>query len=419
MTSPLPTRTHNCRRAISPRPHLHHHTYSPQLAILSPVNEIGLRSPLGGEAGPSSCRSLRKDTPEVERLVTRVRAGLELGVAPKLIPEGEGGTYVLFDAAKRPVAIFKPSDEEPPSLNNPKKHAESPSRKGIIPGDGAIRETAAYLLDRGWAGVPPTTMLEIRHPVFGPGCKVGSVQEWIHDSEAAGSYGASLFSTADVHRIGILDVRTLNTDRHDGNMLVLRQSESSRLKLIPIDHGFVLPAEPGEAFFDWLNWPQTRLPFSPDELEYIARIDIDADIKMLRKLGLNSDSLAAYRMATVLLKIAAAAGLTLHDIGEMVCRSATYSDRPSALEDLAEDARGCEPFWDEFEALTVELVAARKAAASLPKPSPAASLRLSGGIGASVGVNASTAKSQLRSELHMASPSMHKSSSVETIFAAV
>jgi hypothetical protein len=219
------------------------------------------------------------------------------------------------------VAIFKPSDEEPPALNNPKKHAESPSRKGIIPGDGAIRETAAYLLDRGWAGVPPTTMLEIRHPSFGPGCKVGSVQEWIHNSEAAGSFGPSIFSTADVHRIGILDVRTLNTDRHDGNMLVVKQ-EGERVKLIPIDHGFVLPAEPGEAFFDWLNWPQTREPFSPDELEYIARIDLDADAKMLRKLGLSDESLASYRMATTLLKMAGAAGLTLHDVAEMVCRPA-------------------------------------------------------------------------------------------------
>lgn len=424
MSSPLPARTHNCRRAVSPRPsRLDLGCGTSFLEV--PSSEIVHRAPLtlGGDAGPSSCRSLRKDNAEVERLVTRVRAGLELGVAPRLIPEGEGGTYVLFDAAKRAVAIFKPSDEEPPALNNPKKHAESPSRKGIIPGDGALRETAAYLLDRGWAGVPPTTMLEIRHPVFGPGCKVGSVQEWIHNSEAAGSFGPSLFSTADVHRIGILDVRTLNTDRHDGNILCT-SSADGKLKLIPIDHGFVLPAEPGEAFFDWLNWPQTRQPFSADELEYIARIDIEADLKMLRKLGLSQQSQTTYRMATTVLKVAAAAGLTLHDIAELVCRPASDPERPSALEDLAEDARGCEPFWEEFEALTIDLVAARKAAASLPKMNDSRhSTPGSSGTNSSASSPSkpsAAAHQSLRAEARvMAPPAMHRSASVETIFAAV
>jgi hypothetical protein len=32
--------------------------------------------------------------------------------------------------------------------------------------------------------------------------------------------GTSRFSTSDVHRIGILDIRLFNTDRHAGNMLV-------------------------------------------------------------------------------------------------------------------------------------------------------------------------------------------------------
>lgn len=362
--------------------------------------------------------------------MTKVRAGLDLGISPQLIPEGEGGTYVLFDAAKRPVAIFKPSDEEPPALNNPKKHAESPSRKGIIPGDGAVRETAAYLLDRGWAGVPPTTMLELRHPCFGPGFKVGSVQEWISDSEAAGSYGPSLFSVADVHRIGILDIRTLNTDRHDGNILVIKQGE--KLKLIPIDHGFVLPAEPGEAYFDWLNWPQTHQPFSSDELEYIARIDLEADTKMLRKLGLNSTSLATYRMTVTLLKTAAAAGLSLHDIAEMVCRPVNDPERPSALEDLAEDADGCDHYWEEFEALTAKLVAARKAAAMLPKPNSPASSPVGspgrGGVSSSLSVSSSSSSDSKplmhyvpprASDSHLVPPSIHRSASVETIFAAV
>lgn len=34
--------------------------------------------------------------------------------------------------------------------------------------------------------------------------------------------GASRFSVQDVHRIGILDIRLVNTDRHAGNILVRR-----------------------------------------------------------------------------------------------------------------------------------------------------------------------------------------------------
>lgn len=36
--------------------------------------------------------------------------------------------------------------------------------------------------------------------------------------------GPSSFSVADVHRIGILDIRLMNMDRHGGNILVRRSS---------------------------------------------------------------------------------------------------------------------------------------------------------------------------------------------------
>jgi hypothetical protein len=43
-----------------------------------------------------------------------------------------------------------------------------------------------------------------------------TVQEYIiHDGDTS-EVGASRFSVADVHRIGILDVRLFNTDRHAG-----------------------------------------------------------------------------------------------------------------------------------------------------------------------------------------------------------
>ncbi len=50
--------------------------------------------------------------------------------------------------------MFKPADEEPLAANNPKgRHIGSEDghglRHGIAPGEGAIREVAAYLLDHG------------------------------------------------------------------------------------------------------------------------------------------------------------------------------------------------------------------------------------------------------------------------------
>ena len=42
------------------------------------------------------------------------------GLAPTLALDGMGGTYILKDARRRPVAVFKPRDEEPFAPNNPR-----------------------------------------------------------------------------------------------------------------------------------------------------------------------------------------------------------------------------------------------------------------------------------------------------------
>lgn len=103
-------------------------------------------------------------------------------------------------------------------------------------------------------------------------------------------------SVRDVQRIGILDLRLFNTDRHAGNMLVRRRAPSSQQRmdgaslldmqqyeLVPIDHGFALPEALEPPYFEWQHWPQAMLPFGREELEYIAGLDAKADIEMLRK----------------------------------------------------------------------------------------------------------------------------------------
>jgi hypothetical protein len=50
------------------------------------------------------------------------REGLRNGHVPKLASAGTGGSYFIAGADGQPVAVFKPLDEEPLAVNNPKMH---------------------------------------------------------------------------------------------------------------------------------------------------------------------------------------------------------------------------------------------------------------------------------------------------------
>lgn len=83
-------------------------------------------------------------------------AGLAKGLAPRLAAAGCGGSYFLPDDKGQNVAVFKPTDEEPCAINNPRENGGLGStggstcacasadgygpRKGICPGEGAVRE---------------------------------------------------------------------------------------------------------------------------------------------------------------------------------------------------------------------------------------------------------------------------------------
>jgi len=305
-----------------------------------------------------------------QELIAQIRQGLEAGKAPEPIADGEGGTYTLFGADGKALAIFKPADEEPHSAGNPKKHGDSPKRDGILPGECARREVAAYKLDRGLAGVPCTVLVDIRHPRWGEAVTTGSVQKWIHDTESGADVGSSSVSADNVHRIGVLDLVTLNTDRHDGNLLV-RRGESDDASLIPIDHGFALPSTLGEAYFAWQHWPQAKKPFSPALLEAIAAIDVVHNAEQLRLLGFSALEMRNMRLSTLFLQRAAARGWTLHDIANFVCRA--QPETVSPLELLVADAKGqaleSGNFWEHFVRLSSEAVSREPS----PKSSPLSS----------------------------------------------
>jgi len=101
-------------------------------------------------------------------VLEQIRQGFNMYLHPKLTEDGTSGAYLLRNADKDYVAIFKPIDEEPYAPNNPRGHQApfgSPSfRPGILSGEVCVREVAAYLLDhQHFSKVPPTTFVEVIH----------------------------------------------------------------------------------------------------------------------------------------------------------------------------------------------------------------------------------------------------------------
>ena len=51
-----------------------------------------------------------------------IMQGFNSKLIPKLTEDGTSGTYILRNAQKQSIAIFKPIDEEPFAPNNPRGH---------------------------------------------------------------------------------------------------------------------------------------------------------------------------------------------------------------------------------------------------------------------------------------------------------
>jgi len=276
---------------------------------------------------------------KLDDLLQRIEEGLTV-YEPETCYEGVNGTYFLKDKSGKFIAVFKPEDEEANSANNkkssPEKEDKLASLKFLKSGEASRREVAAYLVDReGFFGVPRTTLVSIEHPKFN-GCVVGSIQEFVETDGASWDIGPSFFPIKEVHKIGILDLYMLNFDRHGGNMLYKEEDGS----LFPIDNGFSLPDDVAvpNLWFEWLNFPQSKKPFDPETRAFIERLDPDHDITMLKKeLGIRDECLRVMKVSASLLKKAAAVGLTLHEIGNLVCR--TDPDAPSYLEILYKNAQ--------------------------------------------------------------------------------
>eukprot|EP00878_Enallax_costatus_P000279 GHUV01000350.1.p1 GENE.GHUV01000350.1~~GHUV01000350.1.p1 ORF type:complete len:646 (+),score=230.80 GHUV01000350.1:469-2406(+) len=290
------------------------------------------------DALPDGSPSLTSPNHLLHRHWQAAREGLAAGSAPKLVAAGTGGSYFLQDVQGKPVAVFKPEDEEPLAVNNPKGRtpgssadgsSSSPSgseglRRGTKPGEGAYREVAAYVLDHDhFSGVPPTALVSAYvDSVEGGAVKIGSLQQFIQSDGDCEERGYSQFPLHEVHKIAVLDLRLGNSDRNGGNILARRNPSNDEWELIPIDHGYCLPGSFEDLSFEWMYWPQAERPFEPETLQYIDNLDAERDESILQAHGiqLRPECLRVFRVCTMVLKKGAKAGLTPSQIASILCR---------------------------------------------------------------------------------------------------
>ncbi|CAD8155101.1 unnamed protein product [Paramecium pentaurelia] len=279
------------------------------------------------------------------------------GITPKLTDFGTQGTYILEDLNHKPVAIFKPYDEEAFAPNNPRGmrgKMNSPGlRQGILSGEGVDREVAAYLIDQSsghYHNVPITDYVQICHPAFHAAeeykqfqyekipIKEGSFQLYIKHDDNVGNFGSGLYPSIEARKIAILDIRILNCDRNEENILVRKKKinqttgqtrQAYDYFLIPIDHGYTFP----DCFkicrdeVVWYHWGQMTQKFTQEEKCFIDKIDPIKDVQILReKVKLREICLRNVRISTTLLKLCAQVDLTIHDISEIL-----YRENPDEL----------------------------------------------------------------------------------------
>lgn len=217
-------------------------------------------------------------------------------------------------------SVFKPLDEE------------VFERRGIAPGAGALREEAAFIIDRivgGQAHVPVTA----RACVEDGGVQMrGSVQQFVegncgpvenfgmpHDLAQA----LEVVGIDEAQAIACFDLRVFNTDRHPGNLLL---AGSRPYEAVCIDHGCVLPAWWAldmAQFNAWIDWPHVRADTTPMTLELIRRcVEAMPQVQVeLEKLKLERAAVWTMRICSKLLERAVLLhGLSLRNVALLMSR---------------------------------------------------------------------------------------------------
>jgi hypothetical protein len=150
-------------------------------------------------------------------------------------------------------------------------------------------------------------------------------------------------SDLQIQKIALLDLRLLNCDRNDENVLVVKKSidshevstKSDAYELVPIDHAYCLPAQLRIESWDWFwfNYPQVRKPICPEIIDYFKSLDIDQLIEnLLMEVSVSANCVFLLRLIHHVISQSIDKGLTLYDIASLVAR--TDETTPSPLEKI-------------------------------------------------------------------------------------
>jgi len=303
-------------------------------------------------------------------LVNDVKVGFLKGQHPTATDEfeGSGGVYFLRSSNGMYAAVFKPQDEEQGMPSNPKDHVgtgEYGLRPHFRPGQGCIRELAAYMMDvDNFARVPATTLVHCEHSAFhypshphfsrAAYPKYGSLQRFVRCADLFEDIGPGLISDLELQKIALLDLRILNNDRNSANILVQFShdydsntdsdgidSDSLHMKmkceLIPIDHGYSFPSKLTINDWDWVwyQYPQVTRRTHPDIVAYVKSLDIKVLLQRLREQGISDECLFLIQLSHLFIKHTIDR-LSLKDIASCYVRCS--ENEPSRLELLVNEA---------------------------------------------------------------------------------
>ncbi|XP_063901192.1 phosphatidylinositol 4-kinase type 2-beta-like [Zophobas morio] len=192
-----------------------------------------------------------KDEPNFEVVYNSVKEAISMGIHPVRISQGSSGSYFVRNSRYEIVGVFKPRDEEPYAIFNPKwikwlHRTICPclfGRPCLFPNQGYLSEAGASIVDRHLKLniVPVTKIVEFSSTSFNYGCKykyfyknvklpekVGSLQLYMKDYiEASALHTDFSLNTSlkaqfieEFQKLTILDYIIRNTDRGNDNWLV-------------------------------------------------------------------------------------------------------------------------------------------------------------------------------------------------------
>lgn len=288
-------------------------------------NQDGENQPLLRRFDNDSTQIINNTFPddlEFNSLTRDIEQAIENGILPQRISQGSSGSYFVKNSdGSKVVGVFKPKDEEPYGMLNPKWTKWMHKlccpccfgRSCLVPNQGYLSEAGAWIVDRKLQLniVPKTRVIRLTSTTFnynaidraksntkrnvserfpkvgrhfnriGLPPKVGSLQKYVEGYEDACVWLRKIDSNPlepevyddfqyQFEKLVVLDYIIRNTDRGNDNWLVKQEldqnSKISRIKIAAIDNGLAFPFKhPDEwraypYYWAWISF--AKKPFS-------------------------------------------------------------------------------------------------------------------------------------------------------------